>query len=110
MNDVAEPLDYEDFLSQYQLLIDRDPLRTMLDFPQNYLEVQIIKRPIRTLQPIMPEETMLVTPNILNTVSLIHSLYFQRHSSSSHPDVHKLLYIRLAHSEVSKQVVEQQRW
>lgn len=69
MNDVADPLDYEDFLSQYQLLIDRDPLRTMLDFPQNYLEVQIIKRPIRTLQPIMPEENMSVTPNILNTVT-----------------------------------------
>lgn len=60
MNELAEPLDYEDFLCQYQLLIDRDPLRSMLDFPANYVELEVIKRPIRTLQPIIPEEHVYV--------------------------------------------------
>lgn len=58
MNDAVEPMDYEDFLCQYQLLIDRDPLRTMLDFPYGDVELEIIKRPIRTLKPCIPEENM----------------------------------------------------
>ena len=39
LGDVVDPLDYEDFIQQHQLLIDRDPLRTMLDFPVNDIEV-----------------------------------------------------------------------
>lgn len=53
-----EPFDFEEFLSQYQLLIDRDPLRSILDVPQGDVEVDIIERPMRTLQPILPEEIL----------------------------------------------------
>lgn len=59
-NDVAEPLDFEEFLNGYQNLIDRDPLRTILDIPQGDVEVEVIERPIRTLKPIVPEEKMYV--------------------------------------------------
>lgn len=58
MNDSAEPMDYEDFLCQYQLLIDRDPLRLILDFPYGDVDLEVIKRPIRTLRAIIPEENM----------------------------------------------------
>ncbi|CAH0558208.1 unnamed protein product [Brassicogethes aeneus] len=61
-NDVVEPLDYEEFVSQYQLLIDRDPLRHILDVPHSDVEVDIIERPIRTLQPIVPEEKLETLP------------------------------------------------
>lgn len=57
-SDIVEPFDFEDFLSQYQLLIDRDPLRNILDIPLGDVEVEIIERPIRTLRPIVPEENM----------------------------------------------------
>lgn len=57
-SDIVEPFDFEDFLSQYQLLIDRDPLRAILDVPAGDVEVEITQRPIRTLQPILPEESM----------------------------------------------------
>ncbi|KAF5303063.1 hypothetical protein FQR65_LT08392 [Abscondita terminalis] len=60
LNDSAEPMDYEDFLNQYQLLIDRDPLRSILDFPYGDVELEVIQRPIRTLKPIVPEENMWV--------------------------------------------------
>lgn len=53
-----EPFDYEDFVSQYQLLIDRDPLRNILDIPLGDVEVELIERPIRTIRPIVPEENM----------------------------------------------------
>lgn len=41
LGDVVDPLDYEDFIQQHQLLVDRDPLRPMLDFPANDIEVCI---------------------------------------------------------------------
>lgn len=66
-----EPFDFEDFLSQYQLLIDRDPLRTILDVPAGDVEVEVTERPIRTLQPILPEESMYCYP----LVHLISSSY-----------------------------------
>ncbi|KAJ8985495.1 hypothetical protein NQ317_015034 [Molorchus minor] len=55
-NDVVEPLDFEEFVNVYQNLIDRDPLRSILDIPQGDVEVEVIEKPIRTLQPIIPEE------------------------------------------------------
>jgi hypothetical protein len=57
-NDVVDPVDFEEFLGQYQNLIDRDPLRSILDVPQGDVEVDIIERPIRTLQPLLPEEKL----------------------------------------------------
>ncbi|KAK9712392.1 C2 domain in Dock180 and Zizimin protein [Popillia japonica] len=56
--DIIEPLDYEDFLAQYQVLIERDPLRSILDVPLGDVDVKIIERPIRTLAPIIPEEDL----------------------------------------------------
>lgn len=57
-SDIVEPFDFEDFLSQYQMLIDRDPLRAILDVPPGDVEVEIIERPIRTLSPILPTENL----------------------------------------------------
>ncbi|KAL0280011.1 UNVERIFIED_CONTAM: hypothetical protein PYX00_001439 [Menopon gallinae] len=56
LNDVVEPLDYEDFILQHRDLIDRDPLRHIFQFPENDIEVNIIPRSIRTEKPITPEE------------------------------------------------------
>ncbi|KAG8238879.1 hypothetical protein J437_LFUL018440, partial [Ladona fulva] len=56
--DIVDPLDYEDFIQQHQLLVDRDPLRHVLDFPVNDVEVGILPRKIRTLSPITPSESI----------------------------------------------------
>ncbi|KAG8222989.1 hypothetical protein J437_LFUL002712 [Ladona fulva] len=58
--DIVDPLDYEDFIQQHQLLVDRDPLRHVLDFPVNDVEVGVLPRKIRTLTPITPSESMYV--------------------------------------------------
>lgn len=58
--DVVEPLDYEDFLAQHRMLIERDPLNSILDFPIGDVEVAILGRYIRTLEPVVPEENLQV--------------------------------------------------
>ncbi|XP_017773052.1 PREDICTED: dedicator of cytokinesis protein 7 [Nicrophorus vespilloides] len=55
-SDLIDPIEFEDFLSQYQLLVDRDPLRSILDIPPGDVNIDVIQRPIRTLKPIVPEE------------------------------------------------------
>lgn len=57
-SDVVEPFEFEEFLSQYQILIERDPLRTILDIPSGDIEVEVIERPIRSVKPIVPEEAL----------------------------------------------------
>lgn len=55
---MLEPLEYEDFLSQHQSLIDRDPLKPILDFPPGDVEVRVVKRKIRTEEPVVPFESL----------------------------------------------------
>ncbi|XP_014207564.1 dedicator of cytokinesis protein 7 [Copidosoma floridanum] len=54
--EMVEPLDYEEFLTQHQNVIDRDPLKSILDYPPNDIELKVIKRKIRTEEPIVPIE------------------------------------------------------
>lgn len=56
--EVLEPLDYEDFLAQHQSVLDRDPLKPILDFPPEDVEVQVVKRKTRTEEPVVPYESM----------------------------------------------------
>ncbi|CAG9827394.1 unnamed protein product [Diabrotica balteata] len=67
INEIVEPLEFEDFLQSYQNLIDRDPLRAILDIPQGDVEVEIIERPIRTIRPILPEEKLDTLPPHIQT-------------------------------------------
>ncbi|XP_022240544.1 dedicator of cytokinesis protein 7-like isoform X2 [Limulus polyphemus] len=54
--DVVDPVDFEDFLQQHQEQIDHDPIRHLLEFPADDIEVGIIPRKCRTVRPIIPEE------------------------------------------------------
>jgi len=56
--EVLEPLDYEEFLGQHQSVLDRDPLKPILDFPPGDVELRVVKRKIRTEEPIIPYESM----------------------------------------------------
>ncbi|CAH1183209.1 unnamed protein product [Phaedon cochleariae] len=62
MTEVVEPLEFEEFLNGYQNLIDRDPLRAILDIPPGDVEVDIIERPLRTLHSIVPEDKIETLP------------------------------------------------
>lgn len=56
--EVLEPLDYEEFLAQHQPVLDRDPLKSILDFPPGDVELTVVNRKIRTEEPIVPHESL----------------------------------------------------
>ncbi|XP_011501940.1 PREDICTED: dedicator of cytokinesis protein 7 [Ceratosolen solmsi marchali] len=63
--EIVEPLDYEEFLAQHQTLLERDPLKLILDFPPNDVELKVIKRKICTEEPVVPSEPIeLVSPYV----------------------------------------------
>lgn len=65
-----DPLDYEDFIQQHQMVIDRHPLRSIIDFPPNDVQVFIEPRKLRTKKPILPKEPMSVYLHILFTTTV----------------------------------------
>lgn len=58
----VEPIDYEEFLQQHSNLINRDPLRDILDFPPNDLIIRQVQKKIRTLDHVMPKEELGTLP------------------------------------------------
>ncbi|CAB3365687.1 Hypothetical predicted protein [Cloeon dipterum] len=55
-SDFFDPIDYEDFMQQNHIMVSRDPLRDVLEFPEGDVEVGIVPRKIRTEMLIVPEE------------------------------------------------------
>jgi len=53
--DVVEPLDFEELLALYQSVIERDPLRHILEFAFDSIQLQLVRRCVRTVAPIIPE-------------------------------------------------------
>ena len=53
--DVVEPLDFEELVAVYQSLLERDPLRQILEFPFDSIQLKDVRRCVRTLAPVIPE-------------------------------------------------------
>ena len=53
--DVVDPPDFEDLLVLYQSVIERDPLRQILEFPFDSIQLELVRRCVRTLAPVIPE-------------------------------------------------------
>jgi dedicator of cytokinesis protein 6/7/8 len=64
LNEIIDPLDYEEFLIQHTNVLCRDVLRSILDFQVNVNDVQvkILPRKIRTLEHIVPKEDLNTLP------------------------------------------------
>lgn len=61
MTELVEPLDYEDFLIQNATVLNRDPLKQILEFPPNDVSVKTIPKKTRTIKPIVPKEDLYVS-------------------------------------------------
>lgn len=57
-NEALEPLDYEDVMNEHATANDRDPLKLLLSFPLDDLQIYLLPRPWRTLHPIIPPEPL----------------------------------------------------
>jgi len=51
----VEPVDYEELVILYQSVIERDPLRQILEFPLDSVQLELVRRSVRTLAPVIPE-------------------------------------------------------
>ncbi|XP_058798618.1 dedicator of cytokinesis protein 7 [Phymastichus coffea] len=87
--EVVEPLDYEEFLAQHQAVLDRDPLKAILDYPPNDVELRVIKRKIRTEEPVVPAESLdLVSPYVKRCIESFTSdwvMIHRKHRSRALP-------------------------
>ncbi|BFF96110.1 dedicator of cytokinesis protein 6 [Drosophila madeirensis] len=85
----TDPLDYEEFLAQHMNIINRDPLKHILDFPQGDVTVKTIPRKIRTVDHITPNENLIDLPQHVQECVNCYTRpwkvveYAQRHYSSS---------------------------
>ncbi|ESO12296.1 hypothetical protein HELRODRAFT_158781 [Helobdella robusta] len=54
--DLVDPPDVEEYLSAHQTLIERDPLYQLLEFPSDDYQALVVKKKIRTVDPVVPEK------------------------------------------------------
>ncbi|XP_026681191.1 dedicator of cytokinesis protein 7 isoform X2 [Diaphorina citri] len=89
ITDVVDPIDYEDFILQQSLLIDRDPLKHLLEFPVDDIQVCVLPRKIRTVKPLLPKEPLSeLEPHVRECIECytrnwIYVDYRYRHFSTS---------------------------
>ncbi|CAM6031703.1 unnamed protein product, partial [Sphagnum compactum] len=89
LNELIEPLDFEEFLQQHQTAIYRDPLRSILDFPLSDITLNLIERKLRTVNYVMPKEDIVALPHYVQHCIGAFTRPFkvvefsQRHHSSS---------------------------
>ncbi|XP_038048648.1 dedicator of cytokinesis protein 7-like isoform X3 [Patiria miniata] len=55
LSEVVDPLDFEEFLDANRSLYNRDPLRHLLEFPEDDLVVASMPKECRTVNPPLPE-------------------------------------------------------
>ncbi|PVD22808.1 hypothetical protein C0Q70_16064 [Pomacea canaliculata] len=88
LTDVVDPPDYEDFVVQNQCLVERDPFRDLLLYPEDDIEVITVQKPCRTLSRLVPEPGADNDPHISDCVRRYTSDYttvnrrYQVYSSS----------------------------
>ena len=56
MVDVIEPLDFEEYMTAQQTILERDPMKHLLEFPVDDIMVSQLPPKCNTTKPILPEE------------------------------------------------------
>jgi hypothetical protein len=97
-NEALEPLDYEDVMNEHATASDRDPLKLLLSFPLDDLQLHLLPRPWRTLQPITPPEPLYMTKHDIRnkTKSELMNYIFQGIIELSCTRLCSLLYFTMA--------------
>lgn len=54
--DLVEPIDYEEYTEEHRQQIENDPLRHLLEYPNDDIDFVRIDRQYRTIIPTMPEK------------------------------------------------------
>lgn len=56
LTEVVEPVDFEEYVSNHALGVEPGPLRQLMEFPQDDLELLHLDKECTTLEPPLPEE------------------------------------------------------
>ena len=54
--DIIDPIDYEEYFDEHRSKIESDPIRHLLEYPQDDIDFVRIDRQYRTIIPVMPEK------------------------------------------------------
>ena len=54
--DIIDPIDYEEYLDEHRQKVENDPLRHLLEYPNDDIDFIRIDRQYRTIIPNMPEK------------------------------------------------------
>ncbi|XP_067089899.1 dedicator of cytokinesis protein 7-like isoform X7 [Osmerus mordax] len=90
LTEVVEPLDFEEYVSSHAPGAESGPLRQLMEFPQDDLELLLQERECTTLEPPLPEEDTL-DPRVRDALAvytddwLIIQRKYQRYSTAHSP-------------------------
>ncbi|XP_005089591.1 dedicator of cytokinesis protein 7 isoform X1 [Aplysia californica] len=88
LNDAPEPTDFEDYVLQNQCMVERDPHKDLLLYPEDDIQVHKMPKTRRTTQPSLPEPGAEADPHVRDCVRRYTSDYtvvtrrYQQYSSS----------------------------
>ena len=71
LNDAPEPMDFEDYVVQNQCMVERDPYKDLLLYPDDDIQVHKVPKTCRTMQCSMPESGSVVLIQNLDCISLL---------------------------------------
>ncbi|XP_055884538.1 dedicator of cytokinesis protein 7-like isoform X6 [Biomphalaria glabrata] len=89
LNDVPEPTDFEEFILHNQCLVERDPFKDLLLYPEDDIQVHKVNKHCRTIEPSRPDPGTDVDPHVKDCISRYTSDHtvvvrrYQRFSSSA---------------------------
>ncbi|XP_047664248.1 dedicator of cytokinesis protein 7-like isoform X1 [Tachysurus fulvidraco] len=90
LTEVVEPVDFEEYVSSHAPSVEPGPLRQLLEFPSDDLELLLQERECTTLEPALPEEDSL-DPRVRDALGvytdnwLIIQRKYQHHSTMQNP-------------------------
>ncbi len=64
--DIIDPIDYEEYVDEHRQKIESDPLRHLLEYPNDDIDFIRIDRQYRTIIPTIPEKEFEYLINSIN--------------------------------------------
>jgi hypothetical protein len=74
--DIIDPIDYEEYIDEHRQKIENDPLRHLLEYPNDDIDFIRIDRQYRTIIPTMPEKEFEYFINIAKKIKIHFSVFF----------------------------------
>uniref|UniRef100_A0A3Q1J6A6 Dedicator of cytokinesis 6 n=1 Tax=Anabas testudineus TaxID=64144 RepID=A0A3Q1J6A6_ANATE len=91
LTEVVEPVDFEEYVSSHAPGVEPGPLRQLMEFPQDDLELLQLAKECNTLEPPLPEEDDPLDPRVRDALTvytddwLVIQRKYQRYSTTYTP-------------------------